>query len=79
MLCCGVLGAGAGWSAQYTGAFLETGLGARAAGMGGAFSALADDPAAAYWNPAGLIRSQGQGLLASLQPLSLDRRQQSLA
>jgi hypothetical protein len=71
--------AGVGWPAQYTGAFLETGLGPRAAGMGGAFSALADDPAAPYSNPAGLIRSQGQGLLASLQPLSLDRRQHSLA
>ena len=77
--CCGLLGAGSGWSAQYTGAFLETGLGARAAGMGGAFSALADDPAAAYWNPAGLICSQGQGVLASMQPLSLDRWQHSLA
>jgi hypothetical protein len=41
--------------------------------------ALADDPGAPYSNPAGLIRSQGQGLVASLQPLSLDRRQQSLA
>jgi hypothetical protein len=47
--------------------------------MGGAFGALADDPAALYSNPAGLIRSQGQGVLASLQPLSLDRRQSSLA
>ncbi|MBI2502969.1 MAG: hypothetical protein HYW07_07010 [Candidatus Latescibacteria bacterium] len=75
----GLLGAGSGWSAQYAGAFLETGLGPRAAGMGGAFSALADDSSAPYWNPAGLIRSQGQGLLASLQPLSLDRRQHSLA
>jgi len=74
-----LLGAGSGWAGQYAGAFLEQGLGPRAAGMGGAFSALADDPGAPYANPAGLVRSQGQGLLASLQPLSLDRRQSSLA
>lgn len=78
VLCC-LLAAGSGWPAQYAGAFLETGMGPRAAGMGGAFSALADDSSAPFWNPAGLIRSQGQGLLASLQPLSLDRRQQGLA
>ena len=29
-------------------------LGARALGMGGAFVAVADDPSATYWNPAGL-------------------------
>jgi hypothetical protein len=77
-LCC-LLAAGSGRAAQYAGAFLETGAGPRAAGRGGAFSALADDSSAPFWNPAGLIRSQGQGLLASLQPLSLDRRQASLA
>jgi len=35
-------------------AFLTTGIGARAMGMGGAFVAVADDATAAYWNPAGL-------------------------
>jgi tetratricopeptide (TPR) repeat protein len=30
------------------------GFGARAVGMGNAFTALADDPTAMYWNPAGL-------------------------
>lgn len=34
--------------------FLKIGVGARAMGMGGAFTAVADDPHAAYWNPAGL-------------------------
>ncbi len=34
--------------------FLETGLGARAQGFGGAFTALANDGSAILWNPAGL-------------------------
>ncbi|MCD6595821.1 PorV/PorQ family protein [bacterium] len=34
--------------------FLTIGPGARAAGMGEAFVAVADDPTATYWNPAGL-------------------------
>lgn len=33
---------------------LDSGAGARAAAMGGAFTAVADDAGAAYWNPAGL-------------------------
>ena len=40
----------------FDGQFLKIGLGARAAGMGGAYVALADDPTAVYWNPAGIAR-----------------------
>lgn len=36
------------------GSFLKLGAGVRAAALGGAFIAIADDPYAVYWNPAGL-------------------------
>ncbi len=39
--------------------FLKLGLGARGTAMGGAFIATADDPSAAYWNPACLVRVPG--------------------
>lgn len=34
--------------------FLELGVGGRAMGMGGAYTAVADDATSLYWNPAGL-------------------------
>jgi hypothetical protein len=40
----------------HAGAFLRMGVGARALGMGGAFTAVADDATAAYWNPSGLVK-----------------------
>ncbi len=39
--------------------FLDFSLGAKALGMGNAFTAIADDPSAAYWNPAGLADLRG--------------------
>src|SRR5512140_977368 len=36
--------------------FLGIGASPRAIGMGGAFVAVADDPSALYWNPAGIAR-----------------------
>jgi hypothetical protein len=44
--------------------FLLLGAGARAAGMGEAFTGLADDVSAAYWNPAGLICLSGAEMLS---------------
>lgn len=41
--------------------FLKIGAGARPIGMGGAYTALATDILAVYWNPAGLSRIVGNG------------------
>ncbi len=43
--------------------FEESDVGARAAGFGRAFSAVADDPSALYWNPAGLSRTRARDLV----------------
>jgi len=51
--------AAAGESGGSTGmAFLKVGVGARAAGMGEAFTAVSDDALATYWNPAGLLAAK---------------------
>ena len=41
--------------------FLKIGAGARPIGMGGAYTALANDILSVYWNPAGLSRIVGTG------------------
>ena len=43
-------------------AFLRVGIGARARGMGGAFTATANDVTSSYWNPAGLTQVTGMCL-----------------
>jgi len=45
--------------------FLRIGIGARAQGMGGTFVAVADDPSAIFWNPAGLASLQNREIQAS--------------
>src|SRR5258708_37140292 len=39
--------------------FQKIGMGARAVGMGEAFSSVSDDATAVFWNPAGLILAKG--------------------
>ncbi len=48
---------------KYAGAFMENGGGARALALGGAFTALADDPSATFWNPAGLATFEDNEIL----------------
>ncbi len=54
---------------KYAAEFLNVGVGARAGAMGGAFSAVADDATASYWNPAGLRLLAGRqvGLMHAAQ------------
>ena len=51
-------------------AFMNTGVGARAMGMGGAFVSVSDDTSAIYWNPAGI---------AILKRISVTAMEQSMA
>ncbi|MHB8078767.1 MAG: PorV/PorQ family protein [Candidatus Krumholzibacteriia bacterium] len=50
-------------AAKFAGAFMESGGGARAMALGGAFTAVADDPSATFWNPAGLALATAPQLL----------------
>ncbi len=59
-----VIASQASWAAE-TAAFLDIGVGARALGMGGAYTALADDANALYWNPAGLSKLEKREFTAS--------------
>ena len=40
-------------------------VGDRASGMGGAYTAISDDPSGLYYNPAGIVYSQGTNVSAS--------------
>lgn len=59
-----VLASQGSWAAE-TASFLDIGVGARALGMGGAYTALADDVNALYWNPAGLSKLEKREFTAS--------------
>ena len=41
---------------KYAGEFIDIGVGGRALGLGGAYTAIANDVTAGYWNPAGLSK-----------------------
>ena len=45
--------------------FLKIGVGARATALGGAFTAMAQDATASYWNPAGLVQSNKNEFVVS--------------
>lgn len=70
----------AGAAAGETGfAFLKLGVGARPMGMGSAYVALADDPTATYWNPAGLASVTGTQVTAMHNEWIQDFRQEFAA
>ncbi len=56
------------------GAFSRMGIGARALSMGGAFTAIAEGPAAAYYNPGAMPFLKNRQIMASYRFLSLDRK-----
>ena len=60
-------------SAGQAGAYLKMGVGARALGMGSAFTALVDDSTAAFWNPAGLARLEQSEASFMHADLTMDR------
>lgn len=59
--------------------FLGIGVGARACGMGEAYGAIADDPSAIYWNPAGLSQIKSRELILCQNFWFLDMSHQYLA
>ena len=58
---------------------LRLGAGARSIGMGGAFTAIADDATATVWNPAGLGSAADLSINLSTQQLDLDRSHNFIA
>ena len=58
---------------------LRLGAGARSIGMGGAFTAIADDATATVWNPAGLGSAADLSFNLSTQQLDLDRSHNFIA
>lgn len=50
-----ILNASTAHATKYAGEFLKVPVGPRAIGLGSAFTAIADDATAPYWNPAGMI------------------------
>lgn len=49
-------------------------IGDRASGMGGAYTAVSDDPGGMYYNPAGIAYSAGKNLSASVNAYSVSNR-----
>ena len=79
LLACALLASPLAARAAETAAFLDIGVGARGIGMGGAYTALADDASAVYWNPSGLARLDKRELSISHAELGLGTREDFLA
>lgn len=62
-----------GESAGQAGSFLRIGLGPRAKGLGDAYTAVADNAFAPYYNPAGLAFMRSREVALSYSGLSFDR------
>ena len=58
-----------------TASFLNVGVGARGLAMGGAYTAMADDADAIYWNPAGLAQVAGHEFQVSDAELTQSTRE----
>jgi hypothetical protein len=77
---CGLLSYNEAYGVGETGAqFLKIGVGARACAMGEAFAAVADDPSALYWNPAGISQMNSVEITAMQNFWLLDMSYQYLA
>ena len=63
----------------YPGAFLRMGIGARAIGMGQAYTAISDDASGTYWNPAGLGGLKMMELMGAYTILSMERQHNYVA
>lgn len=59
--------------------YLRTTSGARSLGMGGAFTAVADDATSGIWNPAGLAKVKTLSITAFTSKLSADRKHNFIA
>ena len=73
-----ILYAGISWSSEeyrsWPGEFLRMGAGARAMGMGNAYTAVEGDVFCSYFNPAGLASMTQSQFALSIHYLSMDRR-----
>jgi len=72
-------GPGADGKGGQAGAFLRLGAGARASAMGNAYTSVADEASAIYWNPASLGFLPRPQLLGMYSALSLERRHSFVA
>lgn len=65
----------AGETSGQPGAFLRRGVGSSALAMGNAYTSVASDASALYWNPAGLSQIKQREFLGMFSFLTLDRQQ----